>query len=140
MRDLETINLALTAAETGHLVLATLHTGSAAHSINRIIDVFPAQDKGLVRSMLSSSLQAIISQKLIKKTAGGRCAAFEVMLGNNSVKNLIREDKIPQIASIIEISKKYGMISMKDSIAELVNQNLITPEAAEEVISSFGQF
>jgi len=139
MRDLETISLALTAAETGHLVLATLHTSSAAQSINRIIDVFPFQDKGLVRSMLSSSLQAIISQRLIKKNGGGRVAAYEIMLSNNSIRNLIREDKVPQIASIIEISKKYGMITMKDSVIDLANRQIITRASAEELLASFGQ-
>lgn len=134
MRDIETIHLALTAAETGHLVLGTLHTSSAAQTINRIIDVFPPQDKEVVRSMLSSSIRAVISQRLLKKKGGGRCAAYEVMLANSSVRNLIREDKIPQINSIIEISKKNGMCMMKDSINELLAKGFISKETADEAL------
>lgn len=136
MRDLETIHSALTAAETGHLVLATLHTSSAPQTINRIIDVFSSEDKLVVRSMLSTSIKAIISQRLIKKEGGGRCAVFEVMMANSSIKNLIREDKIPQINSIIELGKKAGMITMKDSIADLVAKKIISPAAAEEFLTS----
>jgi twitching motility protein PilT len=136
MRDLETIRLALTASETGHLVFATLHTNSASESINRIIDVFPPQDKDLIRSMFSVSLKAVISQRLIKKESGGRCAAFEVMLANNAIRNLIREDKISQINSIIEISKKYGMISMKDSIADLADRKIISVQIANDLIAA----
>ena len=93
MRDIETVKLALTAAETGHLVLATLHTSSAAQTINRIIDVFPTHDKAMARSMLSTSLKAVISQRLVKKVSGGRCAVYEIMI-DSSIRNLIREDKI----------------------------------------------
>ncbi len=132
LRDVETIQLALTAAETGHLVLATLHTSSAAQTINRIIDVFPSQDKEVVRSMLSASLRAVVSQRLIKKEGGGRCAAFEVMLANVSIRNLIREDKIPQINSIMELGKKAGMCTMKDSINELLDRGFISKQTAEE--------
>jgi twitching motility protein PilT len=136
MRDLETIHLALTAAETGHLVMATLHTKSAAQSINRIIDVFPAADKDLVRSMVASSLKAVISQRLVKKENGGRTAIYEVMITNNSIKNLIREDKAQQINSMIEIGKKQGMVTSKDSILDLFNRKVISKETAEELLGS----
>ncbi len=136
MRDVETISLALTAAETGHLVLATLHTSSAAKTIDRIIDVFPAADKELARSMLSSSIQAIIAQTLIKKSDGkGRVGAFEVLLGTPGVRNLIRENKIPQLASLIQIGSKHGMISMKDYLENLIKDNKITAEDATYVMS-----
>jgi twitching motility protein PilT len=132
LRDIETIQLALTAAETGHLVLATLHTSSAAQTINRIIDVFPPQDKSVIRTMISSSIRAIISQRLLKKNGGGRCAAYEIMIANSSVRNLIREDKIPQINSIIELGKKNGMCLMKESISELLQKGFISQETANE--------
>lgn len=135
LRDIETIQLALTAAETGHLVLATLHTSSAAQTINRIIDVFPAHDKPLARSMLSSSIKAVISQKLVKKVGGGRCAAYEIMVANSSIRNLIREDKVPQINSIIELGKKSGMCLMKDSINELFTKGIISAEEIQEVLA-----
>ncbi|NBV05663.1 MAG: type IV pilus twitching motility protein PilT [Proteobacteria bacterium] len=134
LRNVETIQLALTAAETGHLVLATLHTSSAAQTINRIIDVFPAEDKMVVRSMLSSSIKAVVSQILVKKEGGGRCAVFEVMLANPSIRNLIREDKIPQINSIMELGKKAGMSTMKDSINELLTRGFISKETADEAL------
>jgi len=137
MRDLETFRLALTAAETGHLVLATLHTNSASQTINRIIDVFPAEEKSAVRSILSGSIKAVISQRLIKKRDGGRCAAFEIMLANSSIRNLIREDKIPQINSIIELSRKNGMLLLKDSLKDLMNNDIITQEIAEEELLSY---
>ncbi|MDX2083007.1 MAG: type IV pilus twitching motility protein PilT [Rickettsiales bacterium] len=132
LRDVETIQLALTAAETGHLVLATLHTSSAAQTINRIIDVFPAEDKPVIRSILSSSIKAVVSQRLVKKIGGGRCAIFEVMIANSSIRNLIREDKIPQINSIMELGKKAGMCTMKDSINELLERGFISTEVAQE--------
>lgn len=135
MRDLETMRLALTASETGHLVFGTLHTNSASESVNRIIDVFPANDKGLIRSMLSSSLRAVVSQRLIKKEGGGRCAAYEIMLANNAIRNLIREDKVSQINSIIEISKKFGMITMKDSVLALAEKGVISKQVAEDTIA-----
>jgi twitching motility protein PilT len=138
MRDIETFRLALTAAETGHLVLATLHTNSAAQTINRIIDVFPAEEKSAIRSILSGSIKAVISQRLVKKRdGGGRCAAFEIMLANSSVRNLIREDKIPQINSIIELSRKNGMLLLKDSLKDLMNNDIITQEIAEEELLSY---
>ncbi len=138
MRDAETTGLALTAAETGHLVFGTLHTMSASQTVNRIIDTFPTSDKEIARSMLSSSLQGIISQRLVKKKDGGRCAALEIMLANSSVRNLIREDKIPQINSIIEIGQRQGMVTMKQSVIGLVEKGHITKESARELLLSFG--
>jgi len=132
MRDIETIHLALTAAETGHLVFGTLHTSSAAQTINRIIDVFPSEDKPVIRTMLSTSIKAVVSQRLLKKVGGGRCAAYEIMLANSSIRNLIREDKIPQINSIIELNKKMGMCLMKDSIKDLLAKGMISQEVADE--------
>lgn len=134
MRDIETIHLALSAAETGHVVLGTLHTSSAAQTINRIIDVFPSEDKSVIRTMLSGSIKAVVSQRLLKKAGGGRVAAYEIMLANSSIRNLIREDKIPQINSIIELSKKLGMCQMKDSVNDLLAKGFITPETAEETL------
>lgn len=130
MRDPETIRLALTAAETGHLVFATLHTSSAAKSINRIIDVFPAGEKEMVRSMLSDSLQAVISQALLKKVGGGRVAAVEVMLCTSAVRNLIREDKVAQMYSVLQTGQQMGMQTLDQSLKELVTLRLITEETA----------
>jgi twitching motility protein PilT len=126
MRDLETIQLALTAAETGHLVLGTLHTSSAPKTIDRIVDVFPAGDKDMIRSMLSNSIEAVITQTLLKRKDGqGRIAAFEIMLGIPSVRNLIREGKIAQMYSVMQISGKSGMKIMKDAIYDLVKEDVI---------------
>lgn len=136
LRDVETIHLALTAAETGHLVLGTLHTSSSAQTINRMIDVFPSEDKPVVRTMLSSSIKAVISQRLLKKEGGGRCAAYEIMIANSSIRNLIREDKIPQINSIIELNKKTGMCLMKDSINDLLLRGVISQEVADESLTA----
>jgi twitching motility protein PilT len=136
MRDLETARLALTAAETGHLVFATLHTNSAAQTINRIIDIFPANDKYLARSMISSSLQAIISQRLLKKEGGGRAAVYEIMIANSSIRNLIREDKIPQITSMIEIGKNKGMVTAKDSAIDLLTRKVISESTATSFLDS----
>jgi len=108
LRDLETIRLAISAAETGHLVFATLHTNSAPKTIDRIIDVFPAEEKSMIRSMLSESLRAVISQTLMKKIGGGRIAAHEIMLGIPAIRNLIREDKVPQMYSVIQTGKTNG--------------------------------
>jgi twitching motility protein PilT len=127
LRDLETIRLALTAAETGHLVFATLHTSSAAKTIDRIIDVFPAEEKEMVRSMLSESLEAVIAQTLCKNTAGnGRVAAHEIMLGTNAIRNLIREGKIPQMYSTIQTSQGEGMQTLDQCLLELVNAKKIS--------------
>jgi len=131
MRDHETIGLALTAAETGHLVMGTLHTSSAAKTIDRIIDVFPAGDKEMVRSMLAGSLQAVISQILLKKIGGGRCAAHDILVGTPAVRNLVRENKIPQITSMMQMGSRYGMITMEDSVKALISQGLVDPSEME---------
>jgi twitching motility protein PilT len=126
MRDLETIRLALTAAETGHLVFGTLHTSSAAKTIDRIVDVFPAAEKDMTRSMLSESLVAVISQSLIKRKDGsGRIAAHEIMIGNSAIRNLIRENKIAQMYSVIQTSLGQGMQTLDQCLEELVRRNLI---------------
>ena len=130
LRDLETIRLALTAAETGHLVFGTLHTSSAAKTIDRIIDVFPGEEKQLVRSMLSESLRAVIAQTLLKKIAGGRIAAHEILVATSAVKNLIREDKIAQIYSSIQTGAQYGMQTLNQCLQKLVSQGLIDRQTA----------
>jgi len=136
MRDLETIQLALTAAETGHLVLGTLHTSSAAKTVDRIIDAFPASDKSLIMSMLSTSLEAVISQVLIKKKDGtGRVASLEILLGTPAVRNLIREGKLPQIYSLMQVGSKVGMRTMKDSVYALFEKGIITMEDAKSVLN-----
>ena len=132
MRDLETIRLALTAAETGHMVFGTLHTTSAAKTIDRIIDVFPAEEKGMVRSMLSESLQGVISQALLKRIGGGRVASHEIMIGTPAIRNLIREDKVAQMYSAIQTGAAYGMVTMDQSLKNLLAKGLITPESARE--------
>ena len=133
MRDLETIRLALTAAETGHLVFATLHTSSAAKTINRVIDVFPAGEKSMVRSMLSESLQAVISQTLLKKIGGGRTAALEIMLCNPAIRNLIREDKVAQMYSVIQTGQGFGMQTLDQHLKTLVKTHQISNASAREV-------
>lgn len=132
LRDLETIRLALTAAETGHLVLATLHTASAAKTINRIIDVFPGSEQKLVRTLLAESLQAVICQKLVKRIERGRIAALEIMLATAAIRNLIREDKIPQIHSTIQTSKHLGMQTLDQHLQRLVETNFISKENAHK--------
>ncbi|MGY0218546.1 type IV pilus twitching motility protein PilT [Endozoicomonadaceae bacterium StTr2] len=132
MRDLETIRLALTAAETGHLVFGTLHTTSAAKTVDRIVDVFPAEEKAMVRSMLSESLQAVISQTLLKKNGGGRVAAHEIMIGTSAIRNLIREDKIAQMYSAIQTGAGLGMQTLDQCLETLVAQGLITNDTAKE--------
>lgn len=132
LRDLETISLALTAAETGHLVFATLHTSSASKTIDRIIDVFPAGEQSMVRAMLAESLQAVISQTLLKKQGGGRVAAHEIMLGSSSIRNLIRENKEPQMFSVIQTSNKQGMKTLDQDLKRLVNEQIISREVAAE--------
>lgn len=139
MRDLETIQLALTAAETGHLVLATLHTSSAAKTIDRIIDVFPAGDKELIRSMLSTSLEAVISQTLIRTKDGrGRTAALEILLGTPAIRNLIREGHLPQIFSLMQVGSKLGMTTMKDSVYNLIERGVIDMEEGKRAINMQG--
>ncbi|BAW79447.1 twitching motility protein PilT [Candidatus Nitrosoglobus terrae] len=130
MRDLETIRLALTAAETGHLVFGTLHTSSAAKTIDRIIDVFPATEKAMVRSMLSESLRAVISQTLLKKAGGGRVAAHEIMVGTPAIRNLIREDKIPQMYSAIQTGQSVGMQTLDQCLLDLIRRNVVTKQEA----------
>ncbi len=131
MRDLETIRLALTAAETGHLVFGTLHTSSAAKTIDRIVDVFPAAEKEMVRAMLSESLVAVISQTLCKlKDGTGRVAAHEIMLGTSAIKNLIRENKIAQMYSAIQTGNSMGMQTLDQNLTDLVRRNVISPAEA----------
>jgi twitching motility protein PilT len=131
MRDLETIRLALTAAETGHLVFGTLHTSSAAKTVDRIVDVFPAAEKEMVRAMLSESLRAVISQTLCKtKDGSGRVAAHEIMIGTPAIRNLIREAKIAQMYSAIQTGQNIGMQTLDQNLTELVRKNMISlPEA-----------
>jgi len=130
MRDLETIRLALTAAETGHLVFGTLHTTSAAKTIDRVIDVFPAAEKTMVRSMLSESLRAVIAQTLMKKIGGGRIAAWEIMIGTPAIRNLIREDKIAQMYSAIQTGQTHGMITLDQYLQDLLSRGLIGKQEA----------
>jgi twitching motility protein PilT len=132
LRDLDTIRLALTAAETGHLVLATLHTASAAKTMNRIVDVFAAEEKEMVRHMLSESLNAVVSQTLCKRQDGaGRVAAYEVMLGTPAVRNLVREGKVAQLYSTIQMGRSAGMQTLDQSLASLVQQGLIDVQEAQ---------
>ena len=132
LRDLETIRLALTAAETGHVVFGTLHTSSAAKTIDRIVDVFPAEEKSMVRSMLSESLQGVVSQSLLKKNGGGRIAAHEIMVGTAAIRNLIREDKVAQMYSAIQTGAAHGMQTMDQCLQSLVSKGLISREIARE--------
>jgi twitching motility protein PilT len=130
MRDLETIRLALTAAETGHLVFATLHTSSAAKTVDRIVDVFPAGEKDMVRSMLSESLRAVISQTLLKKNGGGRIAAHEIMIGTAAIRNLIREGKIAQMYSAIQTGQAQGMQTLDQCLQDLLSKGMVSREEA----------
>ncbi len=131
MRDLETIRLALTAAETGHLVFGTLHTSSAAKTIDRIIDVFPAEEKEMVRSMLSESLRAVISQTLLKTKDGtGRAAAHEIMVGTPAIRNLIREGKVAQMYSAIQTGSQLGMQTLDQNLQDLVKRNIVSVDEA----------
>jgi twitching motility protein PilT len=132
MRDLETIRLALTAAETGHLVFGTLHTTSAAKTMDRVIDVFPAEEKEMVRGMLSESLQAVVSQTLCKKNGGGRVAAHEIMIGTPAIRNLIRENKVAQMYSAIQTGGNLGMQTLDQCLKTLVQKGLINPQVAKE--------
>ena len=132
MRDLETIRLALTAAETGHLVLGTLHTTSAAKTIDRIIDVFPSAEKSVVRSMLAESLQAVVSQILLKRNGGGRVAAHEIMRGTAAIRNLIREDKVAQMYSAIQSGQAHGMQTMDWALQHLVEKKIVSRGVARE--------
>ena len=132
LRDLETIRLALTAAETGHLVFGTLHTTSAAKTIDRVVDVFPGEEKAMVRSMLSESLAAVVSQTLLKRVAGGRVAAHEIMRGTPAIRNLIREDKVAQMYSAIQTGHAIGMQTMDQCLQTLVEKRIISRDVAKE--------
>lgn len=138
LRDLETIQLAITAAETGHLVMGTLHTNTAPKTIDRIIDVFPGNDKPMIRAMLSVSLQAVVSQALVKKVGGGRVASHEIMIGTPAIRNLIRENKIPQIYSLMQMGSKMGMTTMKDSLQRYLVAGTITKETYQDVMAEAG--
>lgn len=131
MRDLETIAAALTLAETGHLVLATLHTNSAAQTIDRIIDVFPPYQQPQIKMQLSMELRSVISQQLLPKQGGGRIAAREILLNNDAIANLIRENKVPQISSVLQTSSKQGMVTMDQDLKRLVDAGFIDKETAE---------
>ncbi|HET9679607.1 MAG TPA: type IV pilus twitching motility protein PilT [Gammaproteobacteria bacterium] len=131
LRDLETIRLALTGAETGHLVFGTLHTSSAAKTIDRIVDVFPAAEKDMVRAMLSESLRAVISQTLCRKVGGGRVAAHEIMIGTPAIRNLIREAKIAQMYSAIQTGQAAGMQTLDQNLQELLRKGMITKDEAK---------
>lgn len=134
MRDYETIALALTAAETGHLVFGTLHSNTASKTIDRIIDVFPAAEKEMVRAMLSSSIQGVIAQTLLQREGGGRVAAHEIMVGTNAVRNLIRENQLAQVYSMIQTGSRYGMQTMEDSVNDLLIAGTISAEVAHAAL------
>jgi len=137
MRDLETIQLALTAAETGHLVFGTLHTSGAPSTVTRVIDVFPAGQQNQVRSMLADSVQAIVTQALFKRKDGkGRIASFEILLANPAIRNLIREGKIFQILSIMQTSKGMGMQTMEASVQQLLDRNIVNRQDVEFYLTS----
>lgn len=136
MRDYETISLALTAAETGHLVFGTLHANSAAKTVDRIVDVFPAAEKEMVRTMLASSLEGVIAQTLLKRAdGGGRVAAFEVLVGTSAVRNLIRENQIPQVYSMMQTGSRYGMMTMQDSVKDLLEAGIINKEEGGKALA-----
>ena len=140
MRDLETIRLALTAAETGHLVMATLHSSSAPLAISRIVDVFPSSEKNRVRNLLSETLQAILCQTLVKRTTGGRIAAFEVMLATPAIRHLIRQDMISHMETTIQTSGDVGMCTMDQYLQQLVAKRLISSAEARNVALNRGSF
>jgi len=136
LRDRETIALALTAAETGHLVLGTLHASSAPRSVDRIVDVFPAGDKDLARAMLAGSLQAVVAQALLPRPGGGRVAAFEILIGTPAVRNLIRESKVPQLTSLMQMGQRFGMTTLRDSLDALVRAGNVEPAAVRALLNS----
>ena len=140
MRDLETIRLAMTASETGHLVFGTLHTSSAAKTVDRIVDVFPATEKEMIRTMLSESLRAVISQSLLKKIGGGRIAAHEIMIGTPAIRNLIREGKIAQMYSAIQTGQAAGMQTLDQNLQELLSKGVISKEEARFKAANKDQF
>ena len=135
MRDYETISLALTAAETGHLVFATVHANSASKTIDRIIDVFPSGDKEMARAMLSTSIQGVVQQTLLRRADGtGRVAAHEILVGTNAVRNLIRESQIAQIYSMLQTGMRYGMTTLEDSVEALLESGIVSPKEARRVL------
>ncbi|MGB4056546.1 MAG: type IV pilus twitching motility protein PilT [Alphaproteobacteria bacterium] len=139
MRDHETISLALTAAETGHLVFATLHASSAAKTVDRIIDVFPTSDKEMVRAMLAGSLQGVVAQTLLGRADGsGRVGAYEILVGTNAVRNLIRENQVPQIYSMMQTGSRYGMVTMEDAVGDLLESGIISKDEAREALMRVG--
>ena len=141
MRDLETIRLALSAAETGHLVFGTLHTSSAAKTVDRIVDVFPAAEKEMVRAMLSESLRAVISQTLLKtKDGSGRVAAHEIMIGTPAIRNLIRENKVAQMYSSIQTGQQFGMQTLDQNLQELVKRSVVSPAEARQKAANKDSF
>jgi twitching motility protein PilT len=140
MRDLETIRLALSAAETGHAVFGTLHTSSAAKTIDRIVDAFPAAEKDMIRAMLSESLKYVISQTLLRKIGGGRVAAHEIMVGTPAIRNLIRENKIAQMYSAIQTGQKVGMQTLDQCLQRLVTNKVITKDMAREKAANKDNF
>ncbi|MEN9848566.1 MAG: hypothetical protein RL368_1306 [Pseudomonadota bacterium] len=140
MRDLETIRLALSAAETGHVVFGTLHTSSAAKTIDRLVDVFPTAEKDMIRAMLSESLKAVVAQTLLKKVGGGRVAAHEIMIGTPAIRNLIRENKVAQMYSALQTGMKFGMQTLDQCLANLLKAGVITKEAAREKAANKDNF
>jgi twitching motility protein PilT len=132
MRDIETMSLALTAAETGHLVFGTMHTSSAGGTVDRMIDAFPSEQQGQVRSMMSESIVGVVSQMLLRKRGGGRVGAYEILVGTPGVRNIIREGKTHQIPSQMQVGGKFGMTTLENSVVELVSKRLITLEDARE--------
>ncbi len=134
IRDYETMSLALTAAETGHLVFGTLHASTAAKAVDRILDVFPTGDKPMARTMLAGSLQGIVAQTLLSRVGGGRVGAFEILVGTNAIRNLIRENQVPQIFSMIQTGSRFGMITMEDYVKNLLEQGAIDRETAREAM------
>ena len=130
LRDLETISLALTAAETGHLVFGTVHTSSAPKTVDRLIDVFPSVQQGQVRTMLSESLLGVCTQMLLPKVGGGRCAALEILIATPAVRNLIRENKTHQIPSAMQVGGKVGMQTMEAAVMDLIHKKLVSPDDA----------
>src|SRR3990167_9192249 len=140
VRDMETVNLALTAAETGHLVMATLHAGSSPLAISRIVDLFPISEKDRVRNLLSEALQAVICQNLVKKASGGRVGVFEIMLATPAIRHLIRQDKIPHMTTTIQTNGHLGMCTMDQYLNELLSKGIITLAVARSVAVNQGTF
>jgi twitching motility protein PilT len=140
LRDLETIRLALSASETGHVVFGTLHTNNAAKTIDRIVEVFPTAEKPTVRTMLSESIQAVISQTLLKKIGGGRLAVHEILIGTPAIRNLIRENKVAQMYSAMQTGQKFGMQTLDQKLEEILAKRLITKEAAREAAVNKDKF